>query len=220
MTHTMKALLMTSALVLASGPAFAQSQGDWTFGVGIGNVDPKSDNGDVAGSTARIDDDYSFVFTAEYFIRDNLGIELLAATPFEHDISIDGIGDAGSTKHLPPTLSLNYHFPTGTAWKPYIGAGINYTTFFSEDSDLGKLELDDSFGFAVQAGIDYAISPTGALRFTARWIDIDTDVELDGNDIGEHPGLRGNSPQAYQLGLIKIRGICVCKGPRRPLSRP
>jgi outer membrane protein len=184
MTHTLKAILMSSALVLGAGSAMAQSQGDWSFGVGIGNVDPKSDNGELASLDASIDDDFSFIFTAEYFIRDNLGIELLAATPFEHDITLDGSVDAGSTKHLPPTLSLNYHFPTGTAWKPYVGAGINYTTFFSEDSDLGKLELDDSWGFAVQAGIDYAVNANSALRFTARWIDIDTDVELDGTDIG------------------------------------
>ncbi len=184
MTHALKAILLTSVVALASGPALAQSQGDWTFGVGVGNVNPKSDNGTLAGGEASIDDDYSLVFTAEYFIRDNLGIELLAATPFEHDVSISGIGDAGSVKHLPPTLSLNYHFPTQSAWKPYVGAGINYTTFFEEDSDLGKLELDDSFGVAVQAGVDYLVSPTSAVRFTARWIDIDTDVELDGADIG------------------------------------
>ncbi|WP_227270338.1 OmpW/AlkL family protein [Roseobacter weihaiensis] len=185
MKHTVKALLLTSALALAAGPALAQSQGDWTFGVGFGNVDPKSDNGTIAGGEASINDNTRPIFTAEYFIRDNLGIELLVATPFEHDISIEGIGDAGSTKHLPPTLSLNYHFPTNTAWKPYVGAGINYTTFFEEDSDLGELSLDDSIGVSVQAGLDYQISDTGALRFNVRWFDIDSDVELDGTKIGE-----------------------------------
>jgi outer membrane protein len=147
-------------------------------------VNPKSDNGTLAGGEADVDDAYAVVVTGEYFIRDNLGVELLVATPFKHDISIDGIGDAGSTKQLPPTLSLNYHFPTAGAWKPYIGAGVNYTTFFQEDSDLGKLKLDDSFGFAVQAGLDYMVSPTAAVRFTARWVDIETDVKLDGAKIG------------------------------------
>ena len=179
-----KTLLATGALALMAGPALSQSQGDWTFGIGVGYVDPKSDNGDLAGLEADVDADESFVFTAEYFIRDNLGIELLAATPFEHDIDLEGGIDAGSTKHLPPTLSLNYHFPTNSPWKPYVGAGINYTAFFEEDSDLGKLELDDSWGYALQAGIDYQFNDTGAVRFNVRYIDIESDVELDGQDIG------------------------------------
>ena len=179
-----KTLLAAGALALMAGPALAQSQGDWTFGIGVGYVDPKSDNGDLAGLETDVDADESFVFTAEYFIRDNLGIELLAATPFEHDIDLEGGIDAGSTKHLPPTLSLNYHFPTNSPWKPYVGAGINYTAFFEEDSDLGKLELDDSWGYALQAGIDYQFNDTGAVRFNVRYIDIESDVELDGQDIG------------------------------------
>ena len=185
MTNKLAALTLSTALIALAGPALAQSQGDWTVGFGVGYLDPKSDNGTLAGFDAEVDDDTRPIFTVEYFIRDNLGIELLASTPFEHDITLGGSTDAGSTKHLPPTLSLNYHFPTNSAWKPYVGAGINYTTFFEEDSDLGKLELDDSFGVAVQAGVDYLVSPTSAVRFTARWIDIDTDVELDGTKIGE-----------------------------------
>ena len=117
-------------------------------------------------------------------MRDNLGVELLVAWPFEHDISLDGVGKIGSTKHLPPTLSLNYHFPTNSPWKPYVGAGVNYTHFFDEKSSLGDLELDASWGFAVQAGIDYVLNDSGMLRLTARYIDIETDAELDDADIG------------------------------------
>lgn len=184
MTHSLKALLLSTALAVVAGPALAQSQGDWTIGIGVGNVNPKSDNGDLAGLQADIDDDTRPIFTFEYFVRDNLGVELLLATPFDHDIALDGVGDIGSTKHLPPTVSLNYHFPTNSAWKPYIGAGINYTDFFEEESSLGKLELDSSWGFAVQAGVDYMLSDTGMLRFTARYIDIETDAKLDGTKIG------------------------------------
>ena len=184
MKRTLTAVLLASTLAAVTGPALAQSQGDWSFGIGVANVNPKSDNGDLAGGKASIDSDTRPTFTVEYFVRDNLGIELLLATPFEHDISIAGIGDAGSTKHLPPTLSLNYHFPTAGPLKPYLGAGINYTIFSQEDSALGKLELDDSFGLAVQAGVDYQLTATSALRFNARWIDIDADAKLNGADIG------------------------------------
>lgn len=177
------ALALSTALALVAAPAFAQSQGDWTVGVGLGYVNPKSDNGTVAGAAATVDEDTQLTFTAEYFIRDNIGIELLAATPFKHDVFVGG-GYAATVKHLPPTLSVNYHFPVQGKFKPFVGAGINYTTFFEESSPLGKVSLDDSFGVAVQAGADYMISDRGALRFNVRWIDIDTDVKVGGVSAG------------------------------------
>ncbi len=184
MTKTLVALTLSTALAGLAVPAFAQSQGDWTLGVGVGYLDPKSDNGTIANSDADIDADTRPIFTAEYFIRDNLGIELLAATPFSHDITLGGSVDAGSVKHLPPTLSLNYHFPTNSAWKPYVGAGLNYTIFFDEQSDLGELKVDNSFGVSLQAGLDYMVTEKGAVRLNVRWFDIDSDVTLDGADIG------------------------------------
>lgn len=180
---------MTSALAIATAcaalasPAVAQSQGDWTFGIGVINVNPKSDNGTLASGATTLNSDTQISLTAEYFIRDNLGIELLAATPFEHAINIAGVGGA-TAKQLPPTLSLNYHFPTKGKIKPYIGAGINYTTFFEEATALGNLELEDSWGFAIQAGADWQISDQGAMRLTVRYMDIDSDAYLDGASIG------------------------------------
>lgn len=184
MKHTVTALLMSSALALLAGPALAQSQGDWTLGIGVGNVNPKSDNGTLAGAEADIGDGTAVTFTAEYFVRDNLGIELLASTPFQHEISLAGVGEIGDTRHLPPTLSVNYHFPTQSAWKPFVGVGVNYTDFFRESTPLGALELDSSFGASVQAGLDYQISDNGAVRLNVRWFDIDTDATLNGADIG------------------------------------
>ncbi|NRB19288.1 MAG: OmpW family protein [Rhodobacteraceae bacterium] len=183
MKRTLAALALTSAFAAFAVPATAQSQGDWTFGVGVANVNPKSGNGTLAGGTASIADDTQLSLTVEYFIRDNIGIELLAATPFEHDINISG-SFAGTTRQLPPTLSVNYHFPTKGKIKPFVGVGLNYTTFFEEASPLGVLELDDSWGYAVQVGADWQISDRGALRLNVRYIDIESDVTLDGASIG------------------------------------
>lgn len=183
MTRTPISLLLIAALGLAATPALAQSQGDWTFGIGLGAVMPKSGNGTLAGGAATIDDSTQLTLTGEYFIRDNLGIELLAATPFEHDISING-GYAGTARQLPPTLSLNYHFITKSSVTPYVGVGLNYTTFFEESSPLGVLSLDDSVGLALQVGADIAISDKAALRINARWMDIDSDAYLNGAYIG------------------------------------
>lgn len=185
MTSKLAILTLSTALAAVSAPAFAQSQGDWTVGVGVGYLDPKSDNGTLAGFSADVNSDTRPIFTAEYFIRDNLGIELLAATPFSHDITLGGSVDAGSVKHLPPTLSLNYHFATNSAWKPYVGAGLNYTVFFDEELPLGNLKVDDLFGVSLQAGLDYMVTDKGAVRLNVRWFDINSDVTLNGADIGK-----------------------------------
>jgi len=176
-------LALTVAVATLAGPLSAQSAGDWTLGLGIASVAPKSDNGTVAGAAATISENSQLSLTAEYFIRDNLGIEVLAASPFSHNIYLDG-GFAGTTKHLPPTVSVKYHFQTGSAFTPFVGLGVNYTTFFEESSPLGDLKLADSWGLAAALGVDYQISDAGALRFEARYIDIETDVTLDGADIG------------------------------------
>ncbi len=183
MTKTLAALTLSTALVALAAPAMAQNKGDWTLGIGVGYLDPKSDNGTALGLDVDVDADTRPIFTAEYFIQDNLGIELLAATPFKHDITLGGSLDIGSVKHLPPTLSLNYHFPTNSVWKPYVGAGLNYTIFF--DEDLPGLEIENSLGVAVQAGLDYMVTENGAIRLNVRWFDIDSDVKLNGTKIGE-----------------------------------
>lgn len=180
--------LMTALAVGTLGttfalPAMAQSQGDWTVGIGIINVNPKSDNGTLAGSATTLGDDTQLSLTGEYFIRDNLGIELLAATPFEHGISLGGT-EIGSTKHLPPTISLVFHVPTKGKITPFFGVGLNYTTFFEETTGLGNLKLDDSFGLAATVGADWQISDRGALRVNVRYMDIETDATLNGAAIG------------------------------------
>lgn len=182
-------LALAIALGGLAAPAFAQQAGEWTFSVGAHQVNPKSDNGKLAGGTVpiEVDSDVRPTITAEYFVRDNLGIEVLAALPFEHDISVKGVGRVGSTKHLPPTVSLQYHFGQGTV-KPFIGAGINYTRFFSTETTgtlAGTdLELDDSFGLAAHVGIDFEVSERSSIRVDARWMDIDTDAEINGVDVG------------------------------------
>ncbi|AKC86067.1 OmpW/AlkL family protein [Pseudoxanthomonas suwonensis] len=171
-------------------PAAAQSAGDWTLGFGLHQVDPKSDNGALAGGTLplSIGSNARPSLTFEYFLRDNLGLEVLAAWPFEHDISVDGIGRVGSTKHLPPTVSLQYHFNDAGVVSPVLGLGLNYTTFFSEETRGAlagtDLSLGSSWGLAAHAGLDFRINARGAIRVDLRWIDIDSRVRVDGAHLG------------------------------------
>ena len=183
-------LALAALCAFAAPAAFAQSKGTITVGVGAHNVAPKSDNGSLVNGTLHVDvgSNVRPTITGEYFMADNLGLEVIAALPFQHDIKIDGLGKVGSTKHLPPTVSLNYHFgaPQATV-KPYVGAGLNYTLFFSDKAEGAlagsDLSLKNSFGLGLQAGIDFKVG-NGAIRLNVRKIDIDTDVKLDGADIG------------------------------------
>ena len=189
---TVKICSISAALLLAIAvvPAYAQSKGDVTLAVGAHQVAPKSDNGSLAGGALQVDVGNSArpTLMLEYFVADNLGIEAIAAWPFSHDISIDGLGKVGSTKHLPPTISLQYHFNGQGKVSPFVGAGVNYTKFFSEKTSGAlagaDLSLDASWGLAAHAGIDFKVSERSAIRIDARWIDIDTDVSVDGTKLG------------------------------------
>ena len=94
----------------------------------------------------------------------------------------------GSTKHLPPTVSLQYHFNDKGVVSPVLGVGLNYTTFFSEDTrgalDGTSLKLGDSWGLAAHAGLDFRVSEKAAIRVDVRWIDIDSRVRVDGARMG------------------------------------
>jgi outer membrane protein len=204
-----KALTITLAVALVGGSLIAQAyeQGDWILRVGAVTVDPDTDSDDInlpggLVAEADVDDDTQLGIIPAYMITDQFAVEVLAATPFEHDIEAQGKGaingtnlDAGSSKQLPPTVSLQW-YPRGgqSGWQPYIGAGLNYTVFFDEDVDnqliglLGNLtdgavndadlDLDDSWGLALQAGVDVPINENWAVNVGVWYIDIDTTAEI------------------------------------------
>lgn len=188
--------LMMYGTVVASAHCFAYEAGDWIVRAGVASVQPNEDssalslNGsDLGGTRAGVDNNSQLGLTATYMLTANLGVGVLAATPFEHDIQAKGLGvKGGEVKHLPPTLTLQY-FPcdSDAAVQLYIGAGINYTTFFSAEVDpglatalgsSGSLELDNSVGWAAQAGVDYALSEHWLINASLWYLDIDTDAQF------------------------------------------
>ncbi len=182
-------ILIATALAALAAPAYAQSQGEWTVGLGLAHVSPKSNNGTLAGGTVptSIGDSTRPSITVEYFIRDNIGIELLGALPFKHTIRSNGT-EIGTVKHLPPVLSLQYHFDATPQIKPFVGLGVNFTGFYDADARGplagSRLRVKNSWGLAAHLGADFALNEKAALRVDARWIDISADVELDGAKIG------------------------------------
>lgn len=165
-----------------SAVADAHEKGDWLLRVGAGMVDPDSDNGSVGGADLDVDSGVSLVFNGTYFFTPNVALEVLAALPFTHDVDLEGAGQVAEVKHLPPTISLQYHFDTGNKFRPYVGAGLNVTIFFDEDTEGAlagtDLDLDESFGLAAQVGADIDVSENMFLNFDIRYIDIDTDAEV------------------------------------------
>ncbi len=205
----LQSLVLAAATALTMTTAFAVPAGTWSVAAGAHMVDPKSDNGTVVNNTLSVDvdDDIRPTISGEYFIANNVGIELLAAIPFHHDFTLnDAAGNevlTGSTQHLPPTLSLQYHFDYDNMplnIKPFVGVGVNYTTFFKERiSDGADLDLDDSVGVAGHVGIDIPYAATEAFRIDARYMDIKTDASLNGTDIGEID----ISPWVYGVAFVK-----------------
>ena len=180
-----KALLGTLVLVSAgaANTAMAVEKGDWLVRFGASNVDPKSDNHPIVS----VDDGSSFTANVAYMFTDNLSVELLAAYPFEHDIdakgSISSLGKVGSTKHLPPTVTLQYYFNNTTQFTPFLGAGLNYTHFFDEDTKGAlsgtDLDLDDSWGYALEGGVDYNINDHWMVSGQIYYINIETRAKID-----------------------------------------
>lgn len=124
-----------------------------------------------------------------YMWSDHIGTELILATT-KHDVggrgSIAALGDVASTWVLPPTLTLQYHFAPQAKVRPYVGAGVNYTIFYSSDASrslenaIGKtdVKLKDSFGYALQAGVDVDLTDRVFLNLDVKYIDIDTRARL------------------------------------------
>ena len=185
------AALLGTATVLATLPAAAHQAGDFIVRAGAAGVFPQGDGGVVPAAApgwVEADDTWSLGLTFTYMVSNNLGVGLLAAWPFEHDIegagTLAGVGNVAETKQLPPTLTLQYYFDTGSKLHPYVGAGINYTNFFSTDTEGAlagaSLDLDDSWGLALEAGIDYDLKNDWLVSTQVWYTDIDTDATITG----------------------------------------
>ncbi len=122
-----------------------------------------------------------------YFLSENIAAELILGTT-KHDVAATGttLGnvDLGSVWLLPPTLTLQYHFTGNEGVKPYIGAGINYTIFYNVDDPAGlSLDYDNSFGYALQFGVDFAAGENAFWNIDVKKLFLSTDVSINGGAI-------------------------------------
>ena len=197
-----KSVLMLSTVLLA-GPVMAHQSGDFIVRMGGIKVAPdvSSDAFDsalpvVGGLEVDVDDDTQLGLTFAYMVTDSIGVELVGATPFTHDIILDTGGSGvviGETSHLPPTLLAQFYAPQLGPVRGYLGAGVNYTLFFDDSIDdavvsplLGGADVDvtlsNSVGFAWEVGADFLINENWLLNASVWNIDIDTEARLYVND--------------------------------------
>jgi outer membrane protein len=131
-----------------------------------------------------------------YFFNKNVATELVLTAPQKQRVYSNG-SDIGSFKHLPPTLMLQYHFTDMQGFKPYVGAGINYTRFSDESLPAGVSLDSHSWGSAWQAGFDIPIDKNWSINFDVKKVYIRTDVYSDGVSLGR---LRVD-PLLYGVGI-------------------
>ncbi|RUO33242.1 OmpW/AlkL family protein [Aliidiomarina soli] len=185
----MKASVLAVSAIVAMSSFAAEAQ--WGLNVGPVYVGPQESSSnlnvieEVAGLTPgstelAVNGNTQLGITLDYKFNPNWAVQLIAATPFSHDIEVSGSAidglHVGKTKHLPPTLLAQYHVTRfSDRWQPFIGIGLNYTTFFDEQVDgqlsgaldsLGvtqgtdevSLTLSDSWGLALQAGVNVQLT--------------------------------------------------------------
>ncbi|OON41223.1 outer membrane protein OmpW [Izhakiella australiensis] len=177
--------------MLLPAVASAHQAGDFFIRAGSATVRPTGGSDDVLGlGEFNVSNNTQLGLTFTYMATDNIGIELLGATPFRHRIGTPATGDIATVKQLPPSLVLQWYFSGLGKFNPYIGAGVNYTRFYQErfnetgrNAGLSDLHAKDSWGFAGVAGLDYQLTDNWMLNASVWYMDIDTDVSFRANGV-------------------------------------
>ena len=187
----MKKLMLAVAAMAAftAGAAMAQqAESPWMVRVRAVHLD--SANKDSTGLGLSVNNKTMPELDISYFFSPNVAAELVLTYPQKHDLRAEGLGKIGSLKHLPPTLLAQYHFTNMGAFKPYVGAGINFTRFSSVRFDPAVRDALDpsikknSFGGALQVGFDYALDKHWSINVDVKKVFIKTDVRSAGTKVG------------------------------------
>ena len=187
-------VLGTVAAVLMLGNGLAQAQ-ETTIKFGVTRYDTHAKTtgisgvGVPAGADADVGDATTVIFVAERALTPNVGIELVLGVPPKIKARAAGsvafLGEVMSARNVTPTLLLNYHFgQPGDAWRPYLGVGINYTRFVDVKSPLAEqVEMSDSVGPAVQAGIDYFFNKQWGVFASVAAVKVKSDLVATGSTV-------------------------------------
>lgn len=178
--HTVGCAIVASLLL--STAATAEEGSPWMIRLRAIDVIPDESATIVPiGGDTKIDNAVVPEVDFTYFFDKNWAAELIVATT-RHDVSHTPTGlDLGSVGVLPPTLTVQYHFaPESRSVRPYIGVGVNYTMFYDSDEPAGlKVSYKNSFGLALQAGVDFPIDDHWSINVDVKKIYLNTDVKIE-----------------------------------------
>ena len=181
----MKKILLAAAAVcaLTSGAAMAQTEGPWLVRARAVHLD--SANKDNTGLGLSINDKTIPELDITYFFSPNIAAELVLTVPQKQNVNSTAAGYLGTLKHLPPSLLAQYHFTQFSGFKPYVGAGINYTRFSSVSLLNGAADVQrNSFGGALQIGFDIPLNKQWSLNFDVKKLYLNADVYVGGVNQG------------------------------------
>lgn len=188
----LKALAL-AVVTLLPVVASAHQAGDFFMRAGSATVRPTGGSDNVMGlGEFNVDNNTQLGLTFTYMATDNIGIELLGATPFRHHVGLQATGNLATVHQLPPTLMAQWYFMGDTSkWQPYAGIGVNYTMFYNTDfndtgraAGLSNLNVKNSWGVAGQLGLDYQLTPDWMLNASVWYMNIDTKVSFDSTTQG------------------------------------
>ena len=186
---TLAALTAVAILLSLPGDARAKDKGDLLVRLrGLAMMTDTDGTTDTLGGEAHTSNDAVPELDFTYFFTENIAAELILATS-KHNVSVNnstaGNLDLGTVRLLPPVLTLQYHFMPKQAFSPYLGAGINYTIPYAENAgrSVNSVDYSAEFGWALQAGMDYAITEKWSINLDVKKVFIDTDIKVNGGAI-------------------------------------
>ena len=181
--HAIAAALLGTVLCSAT-MAQQVTEGPWMVRARAVHLD--SSNGDSTGLGLSMNNKWMPEVDISYFFNKNVAVELILTVPQKQKLSSSVIGgEIGTFKHLPPTLTAQYHFTDLGSFKPYLGAGINYTRLSSVNLPAGVDVDRNSVGLALQAGVDIPLSKNLYLNLDVKKLQLKTDVSVGGVNQGE-----------------------------------
>jgi len=183
-TYVEAAALSITPAATAMTPAAAWSP--WMVGARVLDVYPN-----VSSSLSNVDVDQQWTgeLNSTYFFTPNFAVEG-SITWAKQDVTFGGAG-VGALKIMPVTFTAQYHFTNLGAWKPYVGGGFNYTYFYDTDlgNNVGASVSRDSWGGALQAGLDYQMQRNWYFNVDVKYLWMDNDIRLNNVNFGNSNSL-------------------------------
>lgn len=219
------ALAAFLALLIVYTPFIdAAEEGDWLFRLGAMHFDPQSSSrpvttpgsGALGSSGVGFDANSQLGLSLTYMLSNTWAVEASMSAPFEHDLAISGLdayglntSNLGEVKQVSPGLSALYYFGApGSRFRPYLGAGFNYTTFFDDslstqvraELDAQGLELDEHLAVSARAGFDFRLGNGWFLNASVWRMNIDTNASFDSR-IGRISTYTEMDPWVYSISI-------------------